>query len=142
MDFKQIFITVMISGIMVLSIMQWVIITQTQNNPAELITNNSLINDSYGNLVISLGEAQGVGDSATTTFGNITPTQSFGIVDVTSIVSPTRLFRSLLVGTYNVLIELPMKILGVPEAVAGVIDAILFLMIILGIWAIWRGVAG
>lgn len=142
MDFKQIFITVMVAGVMVLSMMQWVIITQTQNNPAELITNNSLINESYGALIVNLEGAQGVGDTATTTFGNITPTQSFGIVDVTSIVSPTRLFRSLLVGTYNVLIELPMKILGVPAAVAGVIDAILFLLIILGIWAIWRGVSG
>jgi hypothetical protein len=40
------------------------------------------------------------------------------------------------------MIELPIKILGVPETVASVIYAILFLLIILGIWAIWRGVSG
>ena len=123
------------------AIMNWVIVTQQDNNTAQLITNNSLINDSYGGLTLNLGNAQSTGDSAQTTFGDITPTQNFGIVDVTSIVSPIKLFRSLSVGTYNILIELPVKILGVPPAVAGVIDAILFLLLILGIWAIWRGVA-
>jgi hypothetical protein len=141
MDFKGIFINLMVVGVLVLSIMSWIIITQQDNNTAQLITNNSIINDSFGALTVNLGSAQDIGDSAQSTFGNITPTESYGIVAVTSIVSPTKLFRSLIVGTYNILIELPIKILGVSPAIAGVIDAILFLLIILGIWAIWRGVA-
>lgn len=141
-DFKNIVGNMMIAGILVLSIYSWIIITQTNNNPGALITQNSVINKSYGNLYNNLSSAQGTGDSASSTFGNITPTQSFGIVDVTSIVSPTRLFRSLILGTFNSVIELPIKLLGVPPVVAGVIYAILILFVILGIWAIWRGVAG
>jgi hypothetical protein len=139
-DFKNLFINVVVVGVLTLAIFSWVIIVQTQNNPAQLITNNSLINDSFGELTSNLEQAQDNANTASETFGEITPSQSFGIVDVTSVVSPTRIFRSLLVGTYNVLIELPIKILGVPPIIAGVIDATLFLLIILGIWAIWRGV--
>lgn len=141
MEFKDVFSNVLISGILVLSIFSWIIITQQQNNPAELITNNSLINKSYGNLFSNISSAQSQGDSASITFGNVTPTQNFGIVDVSSVVSPTNVFKALLIGTYNVLIELPVKILGVPPIVAGAIDSLIILFVILGIWAIWRGVA-
>lgn len=142
MEFRSIFIGIVVVGILFLAIFQLTITTQNQNNQAQLITNNTVINQSYGGLTTQLGTAQAGSDSASNTFGQITPTQSFGIVDVTSIVSPTRTFRALLIGTYNVMIVLPAKILGVPPIVVGVIGAILMLTIILGIWAIWRGVAG
>lgn len=142
MDFKTVAINLMVVGVLVLAIMSWTVITQTQNNPSQLITNNTLINQSYGDLTTNLNSAQSTGDNAEDTFGDITPSQSFGIVDVTSIVSPTRVYRTLIVGTFNILIELPLKILGVPPVVSGVVYAILFLLMILGIWAIWRGVAG
>lgn len=140
MDFKGVFINMLIVGAVILSLMSWIIITQQQNNTEELITNNSLINKSYGNLYSNISLTQGQAESASTNFGNTTPTQSYGIVDVTSVVSPTNIFKSLIIGTYNTIIELPIKILGVPPIIAGVIDAILILLIILGIWAIWRGV--
>lgn len=141
MDFKKVFINMLVVGVIVLGIISWIITTQQQNNTAELITNNTLINKSYGNLYGNISSTQEQAGTASTNFGNTTPTQSYGIVDVSSVVSPTNIFKSLIIGTYNTLIELPIKILGVPPIIAGVIDAILILFIILGIWAIWRGVA-
>lgn len=140
MQFKELFISILMIGVVILCIFQWVIITQEDNNTENLITNNTIINNSFGNLYTNLSSAQTDADTSSTNFGNITPSQSFGIVDVTSVVSPTKVFKSLTIGTYNVLIQLPMKILGVPAVVAGVINAIIILLIILGIWAIWRGV--
>lgn len=141
MDFKRLFISVIIAGVVVLAIMSFTIQLQNDNNTAQLITNNTIINNSYGKLKGNLSSARGDADLTEQTFGDITPTQSFGIVDVTSIVSPTRIFRSLIVGTFNVLIVLPIKILGLPPVISGVLSAIVFLLLILGIWAIWRGVA-
>ena len=141
MQFKNLFISVLTVGVVILCIFQFVIITQTDNNTEYLITNNTIIDDSYGGLYTNLDTAGNTANTSSDKFGDITPTQSYGIVDVTSVVSPTKLFRSLLVGTYNVLIELPVKILGVPPIIAGVIDAIIIFLVILGIWAIWRGVA-
>lgn len=141
MDFKSLAVNISTVGVLILAIFSWTIVTQTQNNPQNLITNNSIINSTYYELYGNLSAAQAQGDQASSTFGNITPSQSFGIVDVTSVVAPTKIFRSLILGVYNIVIELPMKILGVSPIVAGVIDALLLLFIILGIWAIWRGVA-
>jgi len=141
MDFKSIAVNLSVIGVLVLAVFSFTIIVQTDNNQANLITNNTIVNSTYYNLYGQIYTAQQTGDSASQSFGNVTPTQSFGIVDVTSIVTTTKVFKSLILGTYNAIIGLPIKILGVPEIVAGVIDALLILFIILGIWAIWRGVA-
>lgn len=141
MDFKNLFTTFAIVSLMVLAIFSFVISTQSSNNSANLITNNSIINDTYGNLYGNVSEFQASSDTASGTFGIAPPTSTFGIVDVASITGTTRIFRALTTGVYNILIQLPMKILGVPAIVVGLIDAIILLLIILGIWAIWRGVA-
>lgn len=136
---KDIFLKVMLVGVMFLSIMSFVIITQTENNPGSLITNNTLINDSYGNLITNLGSTTlAESQIADDTFGQITPTSPLGLVEITSIVSPTRIFQGLIIGTYNILIALPAQFLGVPEIIVSVINAILIVMLILGIWAIWK----
>lgn len=139
MSFKDIFIKMMVVGVLFLSIMSWIIITQVDNNPEYLITNNTLINDSYGNLISSLGGTQAQTEKASGTFANSTPSSTLGFVTVTSIVSPTRIFKGLITGTYIILIALPSAFLGVPEVIVAVINAILTLLIILGIWFIWKG---
>ena len=140
MAFKDIFIKLMLVGVLFLSIMSWIIITQTDNNQSNLITNNTLIEKSYGNLSIQLTSAQSQADIASGTFTNITPTSNLGFVTVTSIISPTRIFRGLILGTYNVLIALPAQFLGVPPVIIAVINSILVLLLILGVWFIWKGV--
>ena len=141
MGFKDIFIKMVMVGVIFLSIISWVIITQTENNTINLITNNTLINKSYGDLSSNLGSTQSQAEIASGTFTNVTPTSTLGFVTVTSIVSPTRIFRGLIIGTYNILIALPAQFLGVPEVIIAVINAILALLLILGVWFIWKGVS-
>ena len=140
MAFKDIFIKLMLVGVLFLSIMSWIIITQTDNDQSNLITNNTLINKSYGDLSSQLTSTQSQGDTASGTFTNITPTSNLGFVTVTSIISPTRIFRGLILGTYNVIIALPAQFLGVPPVILAVINSILVLLLILGVWFIWKGV--
>lgn len=142
MELRKTITLVAISALFTLAVFSFVIITQQQNNTEYLITNNSIINRSYGNLYGNVSNAQTTGDTAFVPFaGNQTPTTSYGIVEVNLVVSPVRIFTSFLIGTWNVLIELPQKILGVPPVVAGIINALLFLVLILGTWALLRGIS-
>ncbi len=140
MAFKDIFIKMTMVGLIFLSIMSWVIVTQTDNNSLNLITNNTLINESYGDLSSNFNSAQSQSDVVSENFATETPTSTLGFVTITSIVSPTRIFRGLTIGTYNILIKLPATFLGIPEVVIIVINAILTLLLILGVWFIWKGV--
>ena len=139
MGLKDTFIKMMLVGVFFLAVMNFIIITQTENNPQNLVTNNTLINDSFGDLTTNLNTAQADTDIASETFSNSTPSSTLGFVTVTSIVSPTRIFRGLILGTYNILIALPASFLGVPEVVLAIINSILTLILILAVWALWKG---
>ena len=136
---KGIFLKLILIGVMFLSMMSFVIITQIDNNTEFLITNNTLINKSYGDLINNLGSTTLTeAEIAEDTFGQITPTSPLGLVEITSIVSPTRIIQDLIIGIYNILIALPAQFLGIPEIIIAVINAILVVLLILGIWAIWK----
>ena len=140
LNFREVFLRLMDVGVMTLSILSWVIITQTENDPLNLITNNTLINNSYDQLIGNYSGAEPTSQTAAGNFGSITPSESFGVLSVTSIVSPTRLFRGLIIGPYSVLILLPAQFLGVPLVIIAILNAILTLLLILGVWAVWKGV--
>ena len=139
MGIKDIFIKMTVVGVLFLAIMSWVIITQTDNDVTNLITNNTLINSSFGDLTTNLNNINVQTETASGTFSNSTPTSTLGFVTITSIVSPTRIFRGLVLGTYNILVALPAQFLGVPDAVVAVINSILTLLLILGVWSVWKG---
>ena len=139
MGIKNTFIKMLLVGVLFLSIMNFIIITQTDNDPTNLITNNTLINNSFGDLTTNLNTVQSDTEVASGTFSNSTPTSTLGFVTITSIVSPTRIIRGLVLGTYNILIALPASFLGVPPVILAVINSILTLVLILGIWSVWKG---
>ncbi len=139
MGFKDISINFVIVSVLFLSIISWIIITQTDNNTEFLITNNTLINESFGGITTILESSQPSSQTASQTFENITPSSALGFTNVVSIVAPVRIFKGLALGTYNILIVLPAEFLGVPDVVLAVINAVLILVLILGIWIVWQG---
>ena len=140
MDFKKLFTNILLLSLFVFGLMSFILITQTNNGVTDNITNNSIINRSYYDLYGNLSESQAQAQSSSDTFGSITPSQTYGELEVTSVVSPTRVFKTMGIGSYNILIRLPMQILGVSPIVASVISAIVILLFVIGIWAIWKGV--
>lgn len=139
MDFRKTFINFSMLGLVIFGMFSFIIIFQYDNNSSERLSDNEIINDTYNNLYIELGEAQKVGNEQNTIFGETNPTQSYGEVEINSVVSPTKAFKSIILGVYNVLIKLPAQIFGVSEIVGGIISAILIILLIIGIWAIWKG---
>lgn len=139
MDFRKTFINFALLGLVIFGMMSFIIIFQSDNYSPERLTSNPLIDKTYNDLYGELGEAQDRANEQNQIFGNVTPTESYGEVEINSIVSPTRAFKSIILGVYNVLIKLPAQIFGVSEIVSGVISAILIMLLVIGIWAIWKG---
>jgi len=140
MSFKEIFANIVVSALFVFCIMSFIIIVQTDNNSNEKITDNELINSSYSHLSGNLTRIQPTSQASLDSFGENPPSErQLGDLDVGSVVAPTKLFRGMSIGTYNILIKLPMVLLGVSPVVASVISSIIILLIIIGIWAISKG---
>ena len=139
-DIKSILSKMLILGVLVYAIMSFIIIIQIDSNlnPVNQITNNSLINESYGELAVSLNKQQ-VSENALNSLEDVPPTEYVGDLDVGSTVSATRVARATVIGLWNIFIKLPMVILGVSPVVFTAITSILLIFIAIGIWAIWKG---
>jgi len=140
MDLKKLMTTMGILGLLVFSVMAFIVTTQNENSVLFPITNHSLINSTYESLSGNLSSSEDKTATASANFGNITPTQQFGELEVTSIISPTRIMKTIIVGFWNIFIKLPQAILGVDPLVASLISSLILVFIIIGIWAIWKGV--
>jgi len=127
-------------GVLVFAIMSFIIISQNNNNVnvSDRLTNNTLINESYGDLENRLNQ-QTSSENALNALEEVPPQDYVGDLDVASTVSATRTARSIITGLWNIYVKLPMVILGVDPAVAGAITTILLIFMAIGIWAIWKG---
>lgn len=139
-DIKYILTNMVILGILIFGIMSFIIIIQSDSNvdSENRILNNTLINESYGDLQISLNQQED-SQRALDSLEDVPPTEYVGDLDVGSTVSATRTARSIVTGLWNIYIKLPMVILGVDPLVASAISSILLIFIAIGIWAIWKG---
>ncbi len=140
MDIKRLFINMGILGLFVFGMMAFIITTQTSNSVNIPITNNTLINETYGDLSSSLSGSQTKSETVLGNFGNVTPTQQFGELEVKSIIPTTKIVKTITLGLWNILIKLPMVFLGVSPIVASLISSIIIMLLIIGVWAVWKGV--
>ncbi len=139
-DIKSILTNMVVLGILVFAIMNVIIVIQSDSDmdSQNMITNNSLINESYGELATSLNNQNSAENSLNSLEDNpVTP--GVGDLNPASMVSATRTARTIVIGLWNVIIKLPQVILGVSPIVAGAINSILLILIAIGIWAIWKG---
>ena len=139
-DIKSILTNMVVFGILAFAIMSWIIIIQSDSDMGQenMITNNSLINDSYGDLATSL-DGQNSAENSLNSLDDNPVTPGVGDLNPASMVSTTRTARTMVIGSWNIFIKLPQVILGVSPVVAGAINSILLIFIAIGIWAIWKG---
>ena len=139
-DIKTILSRMVVLGMLVFSIMSFIIITQNNNQVdiTDRITNNTLINDSYGDLEISLNQ-QSESENSLNALEEVPPQEYIGDLSIASMVSSTRTARSIVIGLWNIYIKLPMVVFGVSPIIASAITTILLIFIAIGIWAIWKG---
>lgn len=140
MEFRKVFINMALLGLTILSILSFVIIFQADNNASEKIIDNEIINKTYYDLYGNLSTSQSIASQQNNIFGEVKPTESYGELQVDSVVSPTKAFKSFLLGVYNILIKLPSQFLGISTIVTSIITAILIISLIVGIWLLWKGV--
>jgi hypothetical protein len=140
MDLKTIYTNMIMAALLIFALMSFALIFQNDNDATEKLMDNALINDTYNDLYGNLSANQQETQTTSDVFGNFTPNENLGVWEVTPIVSPTRGFKTLTVGFYNIMVKLPMQVMGVSPIVASVISGILIFILIIGVWGIWKGV--
>ena len=140
MNSKNILINMVTLGILIFAIMSMIIIIQSDNdlNSNNRITNNTLINESYGDLESKLDQQSSAKSSEESLYKS-PPQDYIGDLSILSIISTTLGVGSIVSGLWNLYIKLPMAILGVSPLIASAINTILIILLVIGAWAIWKG---
>ena len=135
---EKLFIGFALVGLFTLAIISFGALLQQDNDVEDSILQNDFINTTFNDLTIKLGgskDAMGEGLSA---FENETATQGVLSLIFRSIPTTGKIIRGIITGVFGVLIVLPAQLLGVSTVVVGVIEAILLVLIVLGLWRLYK----
>lgn len=135
---ESLFINFALAGLLILSILLFTLTLQQDNNATDLLTDNTLMNESIGDLQGDLGGMRDKAQAQRELFEEEKPTSGFGSLILFSIVSSGKVVTGMTFGIFNVLIKLPMILFGVDPIIASVISTILIISFIFGLWVLYK----
>ena len=136
--FESLFINFTLAGLLVLGILFFALTLQQDNNADVLLTNNTILNQAFGELQTDLGGMRDTAQTQKEAFETESPTAGFGSLILFSIVSSGKVFTGMTFGIFNVLIKLPMVLFGVDPIISSVLSTILIVAFILGLWVLYK----
>ena len=136
--FEGVFVNFMILGLLIFGTLALIISMQDNNSIDDKFADNTLINNTYSTLETDLTGFRTEAQSQKTLFESENPTSGFGTILLFSIVSVGKVFNGMIMGVFNTLIKLPVVFLGLDIIVVSIFSSILILIIILGLWAIYK----
>ena len=136
--FVELFMNWMLIGIVIVSILAFGVFFQEDNNVEDKFIDNSLMNETYNSLRTDLGGLRDTGQAQKTIFESENPTSGIGSILLFSIVSSGKVFNGMIIGVFNTIIKLPTVILGIDPIIISVIGTMLILVIIMGLWIVYK----
>lgn len=137
-SFRELFITFSILSLLVFSTISFVALFQDENDSPSTILENELINRTFVNIDSSISTQETNSNSSKEAFESEIPERGFGSLIIFSIVGVAQSFISIITTTYNLVIVLPISLLGVPFQVAKILGSILMMSLIFLAWRVYR----
>lgn len=139
-NFEESFTTFALLALFFISVFAFIITIQSENHAKNPIINDPLLNETYKRISDSISKNTKQTESNYQSFNQENPTIDAGSIVLSTIISGGKIFASMIFGTYNILIKLPARALGIDERILGTIFIILVIGIIIGLWVLIRGV--
>ena len=136
--FLDLFSKFMLIGLVIVSLFAFGTFFQEDNNTENPFIENSLMNETYGQLREDLGSFRNDSQAQKTLFESENPTAGFGTILLFSIVSSGKVFNGMIIGVFNSVIKLPAVFLGLDPIVISVISTLLILSIIIYLWIVYK----
>ena len=137
-SFRETFITFGIISLFVFSMISFVVILQEEEESSSSILENDLINKTFVNLGGNITQQESDSNISKSAFESEIPEKGFGSLIVFSIVGVAQTFTSMITTTYNIIIVLPITVLGVPGQIAKILGSILMMTLIFLAWRVYR----
>lgn len=136
--FDGLMINFMLIGLVVLGIFAFGINFQNENEVNDKFIDDDLMNVTFSNLESDLEGLRDTSQDQRSLFESEKPTEGIGTILLFSIVKAGQVFNNMIVGVFNLLIRLPVSVLGVSESVASVLSTVVIVLGMLGLWSIYK----
>ncbi len=136
--FEKTFVNYALGALILISLFAFIVTIQEDNNVTDGIIEVEIINETFSQLKDDLGSGRDTSQSQLELFQKEEPTIGFGSLILFSVVSSGKVFTGIIIGTFNLLIKLPMVIFGVDPVISAVLSTILIIGFILGLWVLYK----
>ncbi len=136
--FIDLFFKFMFIGLVVLSLFSFIVLFQSENNVSNQFADNDLINSTFTDLQTNLGGFEDDSQRIKDAFDKENPVAGFGSLLFFSIPAAGRTFNGMIITVFNILVALPVVFLGLDPIMVSVISTVLIIVIILGLWAVYK----
>ncbi len=118
--------------------MAFVITTQSNNDAAQPLAEDALLNESYGDLQQSLESLDSISQTQYNQFTSEIPKPGFVSIVLFGIVSAGKTFSNVVLSTFTIIIKLPILVLGLPNTLFSTVAAWLVIVIIVAAWILYK----
>lgn len=137
-SFRETWINFILIGVLVFSLISFIVIIQNENSVENGILENELINSTFNQLSEELNSSGGDSQTQRESFEAEIPERGFGSLIIFTIVGVTQNFMSVIITIFNILIVLPAQIIGVSPIVISALGSILIVSLIMLAWRVYR----
>jgi hypothetical protein len=136
--FKDLVGKFVILGLLTLGLLSFIVITQSENDAPRRLEDNDVFNDSLSGLIDTIGNSTEAAEEKFDVFNSEEPKAGFASIVLFSIVSVGKTFTNIVFGMFGAVIELPLKVLGVPSTVYNLILTLLIIIAIVAVWLLYK----
>lgn len=136
--FQENFFNFLHLGLFVFAGLSFVIIVQSNDDAAQPVINNSLINNSYVSFGGNLSNLESSSQTQYSQFTGEVPQAGFGSIVLFGIVSAGKTFGNVILGTLSLVLKIPLFILGIPQTVVSNIITATVITIIITAWVLYK----
>ena len=138
LSFRELFMVFTVVSLFVFSTISFVVVLQEENNSSTSILDNELINRTFIDLSDTISSQEESTNTSKGAFESENPQPGFGSLIIFAIVGVTKTFTGSVITIYNILIVLPLQLLGVPTQVANVLGTLIMMSLLFAAWRVYR----
>jgi len=138
-NFQETVVKFILAALLIISLFSFIVYTQINNDAPNKIIDNPIFNASYVSLNGNIANSSDAAQSKYGSFNSEQPQTGIGgSIILFGIVSVGKSFSEITFGFFKAVIYLPLVILGVPETIYNLLIMILIIVIIVGVWLLYK----
>ncbi len=136
--FESLFINFALAALLIVGLFSFGIALQRDNSADDKIVDIPILNNTHNSLKSGLIGNQPKSQNQMEIFESEEPKTGYGSLLFFSIVSSGKTFTGIIIGSFNLLIKLPMIIFGLDPVIVAVLSTIIIISFILGLWILYK----